>query len=209
MSKEEEDLREFVRVLKELTQEAKTPFDLNVKLLSDASARLEDRSAKMTVELMETANHKNQGTSSRVIRYLTMQLESLRFGPPLSDPLVRVIVDGLVKTERINIKQRRLINLYQMIRFQVSGRTEIQLPSDKCYKLATVAIAILFILLLLSAGTVWEIASMISGGLLIAYSLGSLIGYLLRAAYDSAWGREKLAIYVRNVVPWLCVSRNE
>lgn len=126
MSKEEEDLREFVRVLEELAREAKTPFDLHVKLLSDASARLEDRSAKTTVEQMETFHRKNQGASSTVIRYLTTQWESLRFGPPLSDPLVRGIVDGLVKTERINVKQRRLIRLYQMIRFQASGRTEMR-----------------------------------------------------------------------------------
>ena len=209
MSKEEEDLREFERVLEELAREAKTPSDLKSKLLSDASARLDDISAKRTVEHREAHCQVSGGLSRRVILYLAAQWESLQHGPELSDPLARGVVDGLVESGQITVKQRRLINLYQMIRFQESGSMTLVLPSKKSYKLAASVLSLLVILLLLSAMTIWEVVSQIDGALPIAYTLGALVGFLLRSAYDSAWGRDEIASCMRALVPWLRVCKQE
>lgn len=209
MSNEEEDLREFAKVLEELAREAKSSSDLKSKLLNDASARLEDISAKRAVGLMEVGRLENSGISRKVIRFLAKQWEALQHGPAISDPLARRVVDGLVESGRITVKQRRLINLYRMIRFQESGITTLVLPSKKSYKLATLALLFLSTLLLVSAVAIWGLASEIDGGIPIAYTLGALMGFLLRAAYDFAWGREKTVSYVRSLVPWLSVCRHE
>ena len=71
---------------------------------------------------------------------------------------------------RITVKQRRLINLYQMIRFQASGSMSVVLPSKNSYKLAAQVLSLLAILLLLSAVTVWEVVSRLDGALPIAYT---------------------------------------
>ena len=155
MSREEQDLREFARVLDELAREARTLSDLKSKLLSDASARLDDISAKRTVEDREACSQGTGGLPRKVIRYVATQWEALQHGPALSDPLARGVVDGLVENGRITVKQRRLINLYRMIRFQASGSMSVVLPSRKSYKLAAQVLLLLAILLLLSAITVW------------------------------------------------------
>ena len=62
-------------------------------------------------------------------------------------------------------------------------------------------------MLLLTAVAVWAVVSELEGGLFIAYSLGTLIGYLLRAAYDSAWGREKTAAHLKGQIPWVRICR--
>lgn len=209
MSKEEEDLREFAKVLEELAREAKTLSDLKSKLLSDASARLDDISAKRTVEDREARSQRSLGLPRKVIRYLATQWEALQHGPALSDPLARGVVEGLVENGRITGKQRRLINLYQMIRFQASGSMSVTLPSKNSYKLAAQVLSLLAILLLLSAVTVWEVVSQLDGALLIAYTIGALIGFLLRSAYDSAWGREEIASCLRSHLPWLSVCKHE
>lgn len=209
MSKEEEDLREFERVLEELAREAKSPSDLRSKLLSDASARLDDISAKRTVEDREAHCQDSGGFPRKVVRYLATKWESLHCGPALSDPLARGVVDGLVESGRITVKQRRLISLYQMIRFQESGSMVLVLASKKSFKLAASVLLLLAILMLLLAMTVWEVISQIEGALPIAYTLGALVGFLLRSAYDSAWGRDEIASTIRALVPWLRVCKQE
>ena len=209
MSREEEDLREFARILEELAQEAKTPSDLKSKLLNDASARLDEISAKRTVDDREARCHERGGLLRKVIRFLATQWKALLYGPALSDPLERGVVDGLVQSGRITVKQRRLINLYQMIRFQESGSMSLLLPSKKSYRLAAQVLSMLAILLLLSAVTIWEVVSQINGALSIAYTLGALIGFLLRSAYDSAWGREEIVSCLRSFFPWLSVCKQK
>lgn len=209
MSRETQDLREFTRVLEDLAQEATTPSDLYSKLLSDASARLDDISAKRIVEDREDSYQENGGLPHKVIRYLATQWETLRYGPALSDPLARGVVDGLLESGRITVKQRRVINLYQMIRFQESGSMSIFVPNNKSYILAALALSLLVILLLLSTVAIWEFVSEIEGAFPMAYTLGLSVGFMLRAVYDSAWGREKIASYVRSVVPWLSVYIQE
>lgn len=87
----------------------------------------------------------------------------------------------MVENGQITVKQRRLINLYRMIRFQASGSMSVVLPSRKSYKLAAQVLLLLAILLLLSAITVWEVVSQIDGALPIAYTLGALIGFRFAA----------------------------
>lgn len=209
MSKEEEDLREFAKVLEELAREAKTPSDLKSKLLSDASARLEDISARRTVEDREARSQRSGGLPRILIRYVATQWEALQRGPALSDPLARSVVDGLVNNRWITVKQRRLINLYQMIRFHASGSMSVVLASPKSYRLAAQVLSLLAILLMLSAIIVWEVVSQIDGALPIAYTLGALIGFLLRSAYDSAWGRDEIASCLCTHLPWLSVRNQE
>ena len=83
------------------------------------------------------------------------------------------------------------------------------LPSKKSFKLAASVLLLLAILMLLLAMTVWEVISQIEGALPIAYSLGALVGFLLRSAYDSAWGRDEIVSYIRALVPWLRVCKQE
>ena len=148
MSKEEEDLREFERVLEELAREARSPSDLRSKLLCDASARLDDISAQRTLVDREAHCQDSGGLPHKVVRYLATKWESLRRGPALSDPLARGVVDGLVESGRITVKQRRLINLYQMIRFQESGSMVLVVPTPKSYILAASVLSLLAILML-------------------------------------------------------------
>lgn len=118
MSREERDLRDFAAVLEELAREAKTLSDLKSKLLSDASARLDDISAKRAVEDREVRLQGSGGLSRKEIRYLAMQRKALQYNPKLSGQLARGRVNCLVENRRTTAKQRRLINLFQMVSFQ-------------------------------------------------------------------------------------------
>lgn len=207
MSKSEDDLREFVRVLEVLAQEAKSPSDLNTKLLSDASARLADASARATMEIKEASRFEHNHCVLKAVQCLKAQWNVVRFGPELADPMARGLVDGMVNNRQLSLKQRRLVNLYRMIRFRASGGIDLLLPEREYYKRATVILTILSIILLLTAVAVWAVISELEGGVFIAYSLGTLIGYLLRAAYDSAWGREKTAAHLKRHIPWVSICR--
>lgn len=99
MSKEEDDLREFGRVLEELAREAKKTSDLKSKLLSDASARLDDISANRTEEDREKHHfQKSRGFSRKAVRNVAMQWEFPQHGQTFSDPLVQAVVGALVET---------------------------------------------------------------------------------------------------------------
>ena len=207
MSKSEDDLREFVRVLEALAQEAKSPSDLNAKLLSDASARLADASARATMEIKEASRRENNHFVLTAVQCLKAQWNVIRFGPELSDSMARGLVDGMVSNKQLSLKQRRLVNLYRMICFRASGGIDLVFPERESYKRAAAILTILSIMLLLTAVAVWAVVSELEGGLFIAYSLGALIGYLLRAAYDFAWGRENTAAYLRSRIPWVRICR--
>lgn len=203
MSKEEDELREFKRLLGELAQQAKSKDDLGLKLIEDLSARFDDYVAR---EKLAEEPDRERGVLAALPapwKWLVSQFRSLTYGPPSLDPLTRRFVDELERSGVISRAQHRLVNVYRMIRLDPDKAGVIVRPAPNDYRLAEFLLAVFAFATFLASVAVWEVAADMAGGYPMAYSLGALLGYLLRGAFDVAWGRERLARYIRSRMPWL------
>lgn len=209
MSKEDDDLFEFKKILRNLANEAKSEADLGIKLIDDASARFEDYSARKKVIAEREGQNVGRSRLGNMLNRVFCQWKVISDGPPLPDPIARRFVEALKSRGQLTIQQFRLVNLYRMVRFQQDGSSEIHAPIGADFRRAAVLLISLLFLGLISALAVWEIVAEMPGGLPVAYTLGALLGYLMRAAYDSAWGRAKIVRSLNVSMRWLrVVPRN-
>lgn len=208
MNKQEEQLREFKRLVQEAAVKAQSKSDLGVNLMSNVSAEFDDYIAFQKLYEKEA---KRVGVWQRfktVAVWLFTIPQLLNFGPPCNDPITRNFIEELGKKGIVTQAQSRLLNVYEMIRLDPKGSCLVFLPSTKDYSKAKVLIGILLILTPLMALVVWEVASCILPGLPFAYTLGAILGFLWRDAYNLAWGREKLAKYLTARYPWFKITQH-
>lgn len=207
MSKEEDDLHEFKRILWDAAEGARTKSGSKsargVKLMDEVSARFADYSARSAMTQFGQEPVGLVGVVGRTIRRLTDVLQVLQDGPPLPDPLARRFAEDLMAGGKLSRQQLRLVNAYRMIRFEPDGKMDVVVPGCSDYVRGKACIVLIAVLALVLAMGVWELAPEMAGGFSVAYTLGALLGYFIRAAYDSAWGRAKLALHFHHGMPWL------
>lgn len=207
MSKEEDDLREFKKILWEAAEEAGTKSGSKsargVKLMDDVSARFADYSARSAMTQFGQEPVGRVGVLGRTIQRLTDVWQLLQDGRPLPDPLARRFAEDLMAGGKLSRQQLRLVNAYRMIRFEPDGTMDVVVPGRADYVRGKACIVFLAALTLVLAMGVWELASEMAGGFSVAYTLGALLGYFIRAAYDSAWGWSKLALHLHRGMPWI------
>lgn len=207
MSKEEDDIYEFKRILWEAAEGARTKSGSKsargVKLMDEVSARFADYSARSAMTQAGQEPVGRVGVLGRTIRRLTDVWQVLQDGPPLPDPLARRFAEDLMAGGRLSRQQLRLVNAYRMIRFEPNGTMGVVVPGRKDYVRGKIYIVVLAVLALVFAIGVCELAPEMAGGFPVAYTLGALFGYFIRAAYDSAWGRSELGLHFHRGMPWL------
>ena len=119
-----------------------------------------------------------------------------------ADPVIQNFIHELGKKGHITRNQLELLSLHKMIRVDVNGAYCVMHPKKKDYKKAELQALLLLILTPLILVFVWKISKCIYPGIPIALILGAALGLLWRATYNLAWGREKLATYLKLRYPW-------
>lgn len=206
MSKENDELREFKRIVEELARDARSSSDLGTKLIDDASAKFEDYVARRQIE-SPVEDVGARATIRRLWVWVKRQYQSIDRGPALPDPLARGYVERLAQEGKLSLQQLRIVNLFRVIQFRSNGETIAQLPTRTTYRLALLIVAILIVATVATSLLVWSYASEIDAGIPLAYTAGALLGFGFRRVYDWTWGREKLVHFLTRSQPWLTVVR--
>lgn len=194
MSAEDEDMRWIREELARLSRGAKGPESSSVVIIDLLAAGYDDRVAAERV------------AKDFVRRNWKQRLWSvLRRGaaPSARDALCSAFVDALFSRREITKQQARVVNVFRVVRFSEDGRTEIVLPSSASYRRAQVMMMVLSIPSMIAVWLVWEIFSTSLVGIAISWTLGSLLGWIGRDIYDSAWGRARVAQVLASRHPWL------
>jgi hypothetical protein len=206
MTKEDDELNQFKLIVVGLVKEAKSLEDLQLKLLDDVSASFSDFVAKE--KLVEEPRRK-EGVLPLIqagVAWCQGQISALTDGPPSSDPLTRGYIKGLLARGVINKAERKLVNLYGMIRLDLERVPTIFLPRKISYLFAAVFLVVLLGLCVCFVCAIWEVVEDISVWAPMSYAVGGILGCLIRRAFDSAWGREWLAYRIKSRNPWICVA---
>lgn len=196
MSAEDEDLRWIRSELAKLSRGAKGPEDLGAVIIDLLAAGYDDRVAAERV----AKNFARRNWGQRV-------WSVLRCGaiPDSRDALCSAFIDALFARREISKQQARVVNVFRVVRFAEDGRTEIVLPSSASYCRAKVMLIGLSIPSIIAVWLVWEVFSTSLVGVAISWTLGSLLGWIGRDIYESAWGRERVAQVLARRYPWLVV----
>lgn len=197
MSAEDEDLRWIRSELIRLTRRARVPEDLGSVLIDHLSAGYEDRVAAERV----VTNSKRRNWKQRV--WYLLHRKAI---PDVRDALCAAFVDTLLARREITKQQKRVINVFRVVRFGEDGRTEIVLPSSVSYRRARIMMMVLSVPLIVAAWLVWEVFSTSLVGIAISWTLGSLLGWIARDIYDSAWGRARIAKVLASRYRWLVLT---
>lgn len=194
MSAEDDDLRWIKSELARLSSDAKDSDNLGVRFIDLLAAGYDDRIAAERVAKDFARRNWKQ-------RLLTV----LRCGavPDSRDALCSAFVDALSARRELTRQQARVVNVFRVVRFSEDGRTEVILPSSASYRRAQVMMMVLSVPLMVAAWLVWEIFSTNLVGIAISWTLGSLLGWIGRAIYDSAWGRARVAQVLASRYRWL------
>jgi len=117
--------------------------------------------------------------------------------------LCSTFVDALFARGEITKQEQRVINVFRVVRFANDGRTEVALPSWTAYRRAKVMMTVLSATSLVALWLAWDVFSTSVVGIAISSTLGSLLGWIAREIYDSAWGRARVAKVLASRYPWL------
>lgn len=198
MSAEDDDLAWIRSELDQLSRDAKSLDDLGAVIIDHLAARYDDRIAAERV----TTNAAHLTWKQRV---------SLVFRrgviPDARSALCSAFVDSLYARRKITKQQARVVNIFRVVRFSEDGRTEVILPSLGSYRRAQIMMMFFFVPLMLAGWLVWKIFSMGLVGIAISWTLGSLLGWIARDIYDSAWGRARVAQVLASRYRWLVLRQ--
>lgn len=199
MSVEEEDLRWIKSELARLSHGAKGPDDLGAVMVDLLAAGYDDRVAAERVA-KKFARRDWQQRLWSLLRRGTV--------PDVREALCSEFVDALFARREITKQQQRVLNVFHVVRFAQDGRTEIVLPSSASYRRAQMMMMVLSVPSMLAVWLVWEVFSTSLVGITISWTLGSLLGWIGRDIYDSAWGRARVAQVLASRYRWLVLRED-
>ncbi|HYN53818.1 MAG TPA: hypothetical protein VES38_03855 [Methylotenera sp.] len=200
MSKEQDQLNEFKVMVEALSQQVKSSDDLGLVFIDKLSMQFDDYLAHQSI-------YQNESNKIGAIKLLvTKFLVKLRLRDDKSintDPVIQYFINELIKTGVITSNQFELLSIHKMIRVDDNGSYFVMRPGKKDFTKAKLQVLLLLILTPLTLVFAWEESTCIYPGLPIAFILGAALGLLWRTTYNLAWGREKLAQYLRLRYPWV------
>lgn len=200
MSKSDEYLKAFLEIVEEASKSAKEKDDLGLKLLDAVGEKFDDYVVNKHFEA-----HQQKISLKRILKAIISLPRILDYGPEPS-PKVKQFIDSLEKNE-LKRSQIRLLKIYDMLRFKEDGSCKILMPNQFDYIKAKAVLGITFLFSIFTAFFVWENAEILNENYMVIYTIGTLLGYFLRGAYDLAWGREKLANNIKTRYPWLTLAQ--
>lgn len=197
MSAEEEDLRWIREELARLSRSAKGPENSGVVIIDLLAAGYDDRvSAERVAKNFARRDWKRRFWS--VFRPGAV--------PDAHDALCSAFVDSMLARGEITKQQARVVNVFRVVRFAEDGRTEIVLPSAASYRRAQILMLGLSVPLVIAIWLVWEVFSASLVGFSISWTLGSLLGWIGRDIYNSAWGRARIAQSLASRYRWMVLT---
>lgn len=209
MSAESNDIEVFARILAKVAAEyAKidSSDDRSLQFLDEVTLLFDEYLARSSLndESGDIGSSWWQRGAKRVSSALASLVYATNYGTlPLRERLTEVFQTGLEKQGRITPCDRRTLNIYRMIRFHNDGSCEVGLARADAYQRALLRSGVIAIAVLVATYVVARIQSGFLVGLPMAYTLGALLGWLVRDTYESAWGRDRLARRLAQQLPFL------
>ncbi|HQN65048.1 MAG TPA: hypothetical protein PLP44_05185 [Methylophilus sp.] len=201
MSKSDEYLKAFLEIVDEASKSAKQKSDLGLNLIDDVAGRFDEFLVNQHFDLQI-----KKMTLKGILKAIFSLPRTLDFGPEPC-PKVKQFIDYLEQNNLLKRNEIRLLNIYQMLRFEENGSCKILMPSRFDFKKANVLLAVTFLISVIAGFYVWHDAEILNKNFMVIYTIGTLLGYLFRGAYDLAWGRENLASYIKTRYPWFVLEQ--
>lgn len=201
MSKSDEYLKAFIEIVDEASKSAKEKGDLGLNLIDDVAGRFDEYLVNQHFELQNI-----KMTLKGIFKAIFSLPRILDYGPEPS-PKLKHFIDLLEQNNVLKRSQLRLLKIYGMMRFEDDGSCKIVMPTSHDFKKAKFLLSIIFLFTLFAAFYVWQNAEILNQNFLVIYTIGTLLGYFFRGAYDLAWGRENLAKYIKIRYPWFVVEQ--
>lgn len=201
MSKSDEYLKAFLEIVDEASKSAKQKSDLGLNLIDDVAGRFDEYLVNQHFDLQI-----KKMTLKGILKAIFSFPRILDYGPEPS-PKVKQFIDLLEQNNILKRSQLRLLRVYGMMRFEDDGSCKIVMPSSHDFKKAKFLLSFIFLLSVITAINVWQSAEILNQNFMVIYTIGTLLGYFFRGAYDMAWGRENLANYIKTRYPWLTMQR--
>lgn len=200
MSKSDEYLKAFLEIVEEASKSAKEKDDLGLKLLDAVGEKFDDYVVNKHFEA-----HQQKISLKRILKAIISLPRTLDYGP-VPKSKVKQFIDYLELNNLLKRSQIRLLNIYQMLRFEEDGSCKILMPSRFAFKKAKVIFAATSLISVIAGFYVWQNAEILNKNFMVIYTIGTLLGYFFRGAYDIAWGRENLVIYLKDKYPWFILD---
>lgn len=212
MSAETDGVEVFKRFLEKAALEYAKEYsgdDSSLQFFDQVTALFDDylAHASLTESRAEEGLPWWRRRAKQVLKPLALLTYAAKYGTrPLQNRLTEAFQAGLERQKKIKQGERRTLNIHQVIKFMDDGSCAATLASSEAYISARRALVIVGILTFAGLVLVWTTLSQFAMGVPIAYTLGSLLGWLWRDAYDSAWGRDKLARRLSQELPFLYLT---
>ncbi len=200
MTKSDKYLKAFLKIVDEASKSAKEKDDLGLKLLDSVGEKFDDYVVNQHFDA-----HHQKISLKRILKTIISLPRTLDYGPEPKSK-VKQFIDYLEQNNLLIRSQIRLLNIYKMLRFEEDGSFKILMPNRLDFKKAKVLLAVTFLITVITGVFVWQNADKLNQNLLVIYTIGTLLGYFFRGAYDLAWGRENLAIYLKDKYPWFILA---
>lgn len=201
MSKSDEYLKAFMDIVDEATKSAKEKGDLGISLIDDVAGRFDEYLVNQHFDLQN-----KKMTLKGMFKVIFSLPRTLDFGPE-SSPKVSQFIDALESSNKLKRSQLRLLKIYDMLKFEEDGSCKISMPSQLDFIKAKVIFSVTSLISFIAGFYVWHNAEILNQNFMVIYTIGTLIGYFFRGAYDLAWGRENLANYMKTRYPWLTLAQ--
>ena len=198
--KEEQDIRALMEILDEI--KTKTS---GIEFIDALSATYEDYAAsqKLVESKVVIAEHT---AFQKVIYFFKTLQKQLDEGPPSNSVFISNFVEQLYQRKDITKAQLCILNRLEVIKESAEGKTLISLPRRRDFWISSILMSLMALVLLLATYAVFAWMPRDIAFVPVTYGVGTIIGYFMRDAYDSSWGRLKLAKLIKQKHPWIIES---
>jgi hypothetical protein len=209
MPAEADDIDVFKRFLEMAAEEyakASSGEDRSFKFFEEVTALFDDYLARSILDDAgpPDSSPRWRRLAGRVLKPASLLVYAAKYGTlPRNGRLTEAFHAGLERQKRIKQGERRTLNIHSVIRFSDDGSCAVVLAPREAYGKARRALVVVGILTLAAFALAWTTLSQFLVGIPACYTLGSILGWLWRDTYDSAWGRDKLARRLCMQLPFL------
>jgi hypothetical protein len=215
MSKQSDDIEIFKRILAKVASEyasVNSNDDRSLQFFDEVTAIFDDYIARMGIETEHAGETEPVWRRSLMIvpRAVGRLVYAANYGTmPLQNKLTEAFQAGLERQKRIKPGQRRTLNVHRMIELSDDGGCSVEVAPREAYRKAKISLAAVAVLTLAALCLVWTALSQFPVGIPASYTLGAILGWLWRDAYESAWGRDRLARRLSHQLPFLRLKEAE
>ncbi|WP_124552736.1 hypothetical protein [Methylophilus methylotrophus] len=200
MSIQDENLKEFKRLIQEAAKNAKTKDDLGLRLISSVAADYEEHLDRK--QLYKKPASILFHLFKRIILSPFTAYKAFNLGPKNKDPFICNYIEDLYKNKVINQAQVRIINSYQMLHASSDKVIKLAAPSSNDRRIAVLQSICVLVLLPFVVKLVWDVSVNLRA-IPFGYLAGAALGLILRDGYYRYWGRNRIISFMAQHQPWI------